>query len=288
MRTVCRNWRGATAAGMAMLLWLAAGSARAQEGADPADTTDQNLDVTMKLLPEGATRPDAVTRVIELPEALRDASRTGDAGAGRPPPADDARGRSGSGSAAADGRRGDLPAVGGASEIVRGSAAEARDRGRDGGAGRAAPDLPQAGRDAAADAAAARDAAVDARDAGGDAAAEARDAAAGARDAAADARDSGRDAAAGVRDAAADARDSGRDAAAGVRDAAADARDSGRDAAADARDAAADARDAAADARDAAAEARETGREAAADARDRGRDIAEQARRDAENRGRPN
>lgn len=42
------------------------GPARAQDGAEnPADA----LDLTMTLLPEGATTPDPVTRTIQLPDA---------------------------------------------------------------------------------------------------------------------------------------------------------------------------------------------------------------------------
>ena len=40
-----------------------------------SDGGDQSLDLTMTLLPEGATLPDAVTRVIELPEAASDRAR---------------------------------------------------------------------------------------------------------------------------------------------------------------------------------------------------------------------
>lgn len=45
--------------------------ANAQEGAADSDT----LDLTMVLMPENATRPDAVTRVIELPAAAAEAAR---------------------------------------------------------------------------------------------------------------------------------------------------------------------------------------------------------------------
>ena len=51
----------------ALVLGATAIPAVAQDRAPDMD----NLEVTMRLLPEGATRPDAVTRVIELPEALR-------------------------------------------------------------------------------------------------------------------------------------------------------------------------------------------------------------------------
>lgn len=43
----------------------------AQEGADDGDA----LDLTMVLMPENATLPDAVTRVIELPAAAAEAAR---------------------------------------------------------------------------------------------------------------------------------------------------------------------------------------------------------------------
>ena len=47
-------------------LALIATHAVAQES---GDTPDDTLDLTMVLMPEGATTPDAVTRVIELPAA---------------------------------------------------------------------------------------------------------------------------------------------------------------------------------------------------------------------------
>lgn len=53
----------------ALLALAAVSSASAQDAKSAEDTG--NLDVTMRLLPEGATRPDAVIRVIELPEAVR-------------------------------------------------------------------------------------------------------------------------------------------------------------------------------------------------------------------------
>jgi hypothetical protein len=43
-----------------------------EEGEDGAVET---LDVTMRLMPEGATLPDAVTKVIELPAAAADQAR---------------------------------------------------------------------------------------------------------------------------------------------------------------------------------------------------------------------
>ncbi|HEU4617762.1 MAG TPA: hypothetical protein VFV10_06945, partial [Gammaproteobacteria bacterium] len=53
-------------------LVVIAAPARAQDAREGAG---DSLDVTMTLLPEKATRPDAVTRVIELPEAAqRDAA----------------------------------------------------------------------------------------------------------------------------------------------------------------------------------------------------------------------
>jgi hypothetical protein len=55
----------------ALALILATG-ALAQENEAPEIET---LDLTMELMPEGATRPDAVTRVIELPAAAAEAAR---------------------------------------------------------------------------------------------------------------------------------------------------------------------------------------------------------------------
>jgi len=54
-----------------IVLVLAAGStALAQEDGGEANET---LDLTMKLMSEGATTPETVTRVIELPEAVLEA-----------------------------------------------------------------------------------------------------------------------------------------------------------------------------------------------------------------------
>ena len=52
-------------------LVLIATHAGAQESSDAPDDT---LDLTMVLMPEGATTPDAVTRVIELPAAAAEAA----------------------------------------------------------------------------------------------------------------------------------------------------------------------------------------------------------------------
>lgn len=56
-------WAGA-------LLAIAGVAPAAAQESPPADQIE-SLDVTMRLLPQGATRPDAITRVIELPEAVR-------------------------------------------------------------------------------------------------------------------------------------------------------------------------------------------------------------------------
>lgn len=52
---------------LALALTVAALPAHAQD-----DDTIETLDVTMQLLPEGATLPDPLTSVIELPPAARD------------------------------------------------------------------------------------------------------------------------------------------------------------------------------------------------------------------------
>lgn len=57
---------------LAVSLALLANAAIAQENEDPGIET---LDLTMELMPEGATRPDAVTRIIELPAAAAEAAR---------------------------------------------------------------------------------------------------------------------------------------------------------------------------------------------------------------------
>jgi len=238
----------ALAAALVLVLGAAALPAAAQD--ERAADVD-NLEVTVRLLPEGATRPDPVTRVIELPEALRsrlaeDASEAGtEAGAG------EARG------ATAD-VGGDRRAPGGVDrlddgvrtdvgEVARNAADRATELGRGQGAAASARDAAEpavdaaaAGRDAVAAARAARD------DVGAAAREQGRDSAA-ARDAAADTRDAAaRDAA---RDAARAARDTGRDAADRARD--------GREGAAGARDAVRDAAEDAREARDAAEDARE-------------------------------
>src|SRR5690606_20631774 len=79
--------------GAALVLGGVAQPAFAQE---PSAADIDNLEVTMRLLPEGATRPDPVTRVIQLPEALR--SRLGD----------DARNASASASGRAEGAGADI------------------------------------------------------------------------------------------------------------------------------------------------------------------------------------
>lgn len=56
----------------AIVLLLSAVTAPAQdESAPPTEA----LELTMELMPEGATTPDAVTRVIELPAAVAEAAR---------------------------------------------------------------------------------------------------------------------------------------------------------------------------------------------------------------------
>jgi hypothetical protein len=56
-------------------LLISGGVALAQESEQTAeDALTDTLDVTMVLLPEGATLPDAVTRTIELPRAAREAA----------------------------------------------------------------------------------------------------------------------------------------------------------------------------------------------------------------------
>ncbi|HEX6995878.1 MAG TPA: hypothetical protein VF339_17230 [Gammaproteobacteria bacterium] len=207
---------GAIAA--ALVLGAAALPAVAQDR-PPPDV--DNLEVTMRLLPEGATRPDAVTRVIELPEALR--SRLADEATGGAAGADDARQGAAADLAADraglpedalprrnDGARTDFD------EVARTAAERARGlgRGQGGAAAEPARDAVAAGRDGVA-AAAPMEPAAEARDAGRDVSAGARDAAAGARDAAVSARGAGNDVAAAARerarDAAGDARDVERD-----------------------------------------------------------------------------
>ena len=65
------NTRRMLAITMAATL-LVAGGARAQD--DDSEGID-TLDLTIELMPDGATLPEAVTRVIELPEVAADAAR---------------------------------------------------------------------------------------------------------------------------------------------------------------------------------------------------------------------
>jgi hypothetical protein len=60
--------RFSIAVGIALL----ANAVMAQENEAPGIET---LDLTMELMPEGATRPDAITRIIELPAAAAEAAR---------------------------------------------------------------------------------------------------------------------------------------------------------------------------------------------------------------------
>lgn len=179
--------------------------------AQPQDADLDNLEVTMRLLPQGATRPDPVTRVIELPEALRsqladgpgnaDPAREGagaDVGVDRFGLPDEALRR------ADDGARTDLArsAVERARELDRGQGAATASR-------RAAE--PAAGRDTVAAAPAAADTAATPEEQGREAAAadtldaapaDARDAAAAdARAAATEAREREREIADRARDA---------------------------------------------------------------------------------------
>lgn len=86
-----------------------------------AQPESENLDVTMRLLPEGATGPDALTKVIELPEAIR--ARAAQAGSHdarpRPGPAIEDEFRAAA-IQDADGRnRSDTPAIGAAGSSGR-------------------------------------------------------------------------------------------------------------------------------------------------------------------------
>ena len=58
-------------AGVALAALTAGAGVSAQDGAPASDT----LDLTMVLMPENATLPDAVTRVIALPAAAAEAAR---------------------------------------------------------------------------------------------------------------------------------------------------------------------------------------------------------------------
>jgi len=51
---------------------LLSANGQAQEDPGPAIET---LELTMELMPEGATQPDAVTRIIELPAVVAEAAR---------------------------------------------------------------------------------------------------------------------------------------------------------------------------------------------------------------------
>jgi hypothetical protein len=55
----------------AAALFAAVGSQAQENAGENIDT----LDLTMELMPEGATLPEAVTRVIELPEGAAEAAR---------------------------------------------------------------------------------------------------------------------------------------------------------------------------------------------------------------------
>ncbi|HSD70431.1 MAG TPA: hypothetical protein VLB07_12800 [Woeseiaceae bacterium] len=58
-----------------MAVAIAANDAAIAQNTKPDDATFAELEVTMVLMPPGATRPDAVTKTIELPRPARD---TGD------------------------------------------------------------------------------------------------------------------------------------------------------------------------------------------------------------------
>jgi hypothetical protein len=53
---------------LAAATWLLAGAVANAQDADGSNGSDDSLDVTMTLLPEGASLPDAVTRTIPLPD----------------------------------------------------------------------------------------------------------------------------------------------------------------------------------------------------------------------------
>jgi hypothetical protein len=63
-----------TAVAAAMIVFFGYGSADAQEPS-AADNAADTLDLTMTLMPEGATLPDAVTRIIELPAVAAEAAQ---------------------------------------------------------------------------------------------------------------------------------------------------------------------------------------------------------------------
>jgi hypothetical protein len=68
MTTGCKWFLAVTAATMTLV------APRAYTQEDDADGVE-TLDVTMTLMPEGATLPDAVTRLIELPDAAAETAR---------------------------------------------------------------------------------------------------------------------------------------------------------------------------------------------------------------------
>ena len=59
---------------IATALLLAGGMGHAQDSSTAGGADDDTLELTMTLLPEGATLPDAVTKVISLPEVAADAA----------------------------------------------------------------------------------------------------------------------------------------------------------------------------------------------------------------------
>lgn len=63
---------------LAAALALGALGARAQDAPDD-DASDADFELTITLLPPGATQPDAVTRRIELPPAVVEQGNSGDA-----------------------------------------------------------------------------------------------------------------------------------------------------------------------------------------------------------------
>lgn len=142
----------------------------------------ENLDVTMRLLPEGATRPDAVTKVIELPEAIR--ARSAHSGDARPRP-DPTIEESLRAAALQEGRgRADPPDVGtvaassGRGAVMSSSAASEATR-----------DAAEAGREAAEAGRNAAESGREAADAGRNAAEASREAVEASRDAAEASRD---------------------------------------------------------------------------------------------------
>jgi len=59
---------------IATTLLLAGGMGHAQDSSTAGGADDDTLELTMTLLPEGATLPDAVSKVISLPEVAADAA----------------------------------------------------------------------------------------------------------------------------------------------------------------------------------------------------------------------